>query len=446
MKKNYLSIVILFALFSAIVVSCGDSEFPGFKKTETGLYYKFYIENDDTLKASQGDFVTLALKYGNEDTIIFNSDRMPDGLTFALDFPFHKADLYEGLMMMSEGDSATFMISADSFFFKAARARQLPSYIDSGSFLAFNVRMIDIETKLEKELNEQARLEERRAQEPVDLQKYLADNNYPADPTPDGIYFISEVKGTGKSPSVGEMVSVHLSVNLVDGSKIFSSLDRGEPIEFEFGKKFDTDGLEKGIAMMRKGGKAKVIVPSDMAYGAERRGNLVDSYSTIVYEVELVNLRSVDEYRKEQDKMKQEREQEEVQLKDNERKAIKQYLSQKGLQGTPSVTGLYYIETEEGTGALAESGKTVRVHYTGTLFDGKKFDSSHDRGEPYQFVLGQGQVIKGWDEGIARMKEGGKAVLIVPSWLAYDKRGAGQDIAPDTPLRFDVELVEVVEE
>jgi len=95
---------------------------------------------------------------------------------------------------------------------------------------------------------------------------------------------------------------------------------------------------------------------------------------------------------------------------------------------------------------IAESGKTVRVHYTGTLFDGKKFDSSHDKGEPYQFVLGQGQVIKGWDEGIARMKEGGKAVLIVPSWLAYAKRGAGQDIGPDTPLRFDVELVEVVEE
>jgi len=445
MKKNYLSIVIVFALLAAIVTSCGDSEFPGFKQTETGLYYKFYDQNDDTLKPSQGDFVTLNLKYGNEDTIIFNSDRMPDGLTFALDNPFHKADLYEGLMMMCEGDSATFMISADSFFFKAARAPQLPSYIDSGSFLAFDVRLIDIETKLEKELNEQARLEERRAQEPIDLQNYLTANNINSEPVEGGIYFVSEVKGAGKAPAQGEMISIHLSVNLIDGSKVFSSLDRGEPIEFEFGKKFDTEGLEKGIALMHKGGKAKIIVPSELAYGAERRGNLVDSYSTIVYDVELVSIRSADEFRKEQDKMKRQREKEAAQTEDKERQMIKQYLSEQGLQGAPSVTGLYYIETEAGTGAQAIAGKKVKVEYTGTLFDGNTFDASSNRGEPYGFTLGQGEVIKGWDEGIARMKVGGKAILIVPSWLAYGKRGAGQDIGPDTPLRFDVELVEVTD-
>ena len=445
MKKNYLSIVIVFALLAAIVTSCGDSEFPGFKQTETGLYYKFYDQNDDTLKPSQGDFVTLNLKYGNEDTIIFNSDRMPDGLTFALDNPFHKADLYEGLMMMCEGDSATFMISADSFFYKAARAPQLPSYIDSGSFLAFDVRLIDIETKLEKELNEQARLEERRAQEPIDLQNYLTANNIPAEPVEGGIYYVSEVSGAGKAPAQGEMISIHLSVNLIDGSKVFSSRDRGEPIEFEFGKKFDTEGLEKGISLMRKGGKAKIIVPSELAYGAEKRGNLVDSYSTIIYDVELVSIRSADEFRKEQDKLKRQREKEAAQLEDKERNMIKQYLSEQGLQGAPSVTGLYYIETEAGTGDQAVAGKRVKVEYTGSLFDGKVFDASSNRGEPYEFTLGQGEVIKGWDEGIARMKVGAKAILIVPSWLAYGKRGAGQDIGPDTPLRFDVELVEVTD-
>jgi peptidylprolyl isomerase len=446
MKKNYLGYLIVFAFIVAIIASCGDSEFPGFKKTDTGLYYKFYEQNDDTLKPGQGDFVTLDLTYGNEDTIIFNSDRMPEGLTFALDNPFHKGDLYEGLMMMSEGDSATFLISADSFFYKAARAPKLPSYIDSGSYLSFNVRLKDIETKLEKEIKEQARLEERRAQEPVDLQTFLEENNITVEPTEDGIYFIPEKQGSGKSPAAGQMVSIHLTVSLVDGTRIFSSHDRGEPIEFEFGKKFDTEGLEKGIGMMKKGGKAKVIVPSEMAYGAESRGNLVDAYSTIVYDIELMNIRSAEDYRKEQDKLREQREAEEAKIKENEKQQIRQYLKDQGLQGAPSVTGLYYIETEEGTGAQAEAGKTVRVHYTGTLFDGRKFDSSLDRGEPFQFVLGEGQVIKGWDEGIARMKEGGKAILIIPSWLAYGKRGAGQDIDPDTPLRFDVELVEVVEE
>lgn len=446
MKKNYLSLMIIFALLTAIMVSCGDSKFPGFKKTETGLYYKFLVENDDTLKAKEGDYVSLDLIYGNEDTIIFNSNRMPEGLNFPIDKSFFKGDLYEGLLMMSEGDSATFMISADSFFFKAARAPKLPSYIDSGSYLAFNVRLKDIETQLEKEMNEEARLEERKAQESIDLQEYLEANNITVEPTAEGLYFISEKKGSGKSPQNGEMVSIHMSVSLINGTKIFSSHDRGEPIEFEFGKKFDTQGLELGVGLMNKGGKAKLLVPSSLGYGAEKRGQMVDSYSTIVYDVELVNIRSLESYQKEQAKLKKDREQAEEQVKEQEKKKITQYIKDQGLEGRPSMTGLYYIETEAGTGAQAEAGKTVKVHYKGTLFDGKKFDASYDRGEPYSFVLGQGQVIKGWDEGIARMKAGGKAVLIVPSWLAYGKRGAGGDIGPDTPLRFDVELVEVVEE
>lgn len=106
-------------------------------------------------------------------------------------------------------------------------------------------------------------------------------------------------------------------------------------------------------------------------------------------------------------------------------------------------SGLEYIETEAGTGAQAEAGKTVSVHYTGKLQDGKVFDSSVPRGDPITFQLGKGKVIKGWDEGIALMKVGGKAQLIVPPDLAYGERGAGGVIPPNATLVFDVELVDV---
>lgn len=108
-----------------------------------------------------------------------------------------------------------------------------------------------------------------------------------------------------------------------------------------------------------------------------------------------------------------------------------------------TASGLEYIEKEAGTGAQAQAGKTVRVHYTGKLQNGQVFDSSVTRGEPIEFRLGVGQVIKGWDEGIALMKEGGKARLVIPPELGYGQRGAGGVIPPNATLIFDVELVSI---
>jgi FKBP-type peptidyl-prolyl cis-trans isomerase len=106
-------------------------------------------------------------------------------------------------------------------------------------------------------------------------------------------------------------------------------------------------------------------------------------------------------------------------------------------------SGLEYIEILAGTGAQALAGKTVSVHYTGKLQNGKVFDSSLTSGVPIDFPLGAGRVIKGWDEGIALMKVGGKAQLIIPPELGYGARGAGGVIPPNATLIFDLELVKV---
>lgn len=106
-------------------------------------------------------------------------------------------------------------------------------------------------------------------------------------------------------------------------------------------------------------------------------------------------------------------------------------------------SGLKYEVIEEGTGATPSTGDTVVVHYTGTLEDGTKFDSSKDRGVPFEFIIGKGQVIKGWDEGLSTMKVGGKRKLIIPASLGYGSQGAGGVIPPNATLLFDVELLNV---
>ena len=112
-----------------------------------------------------------------------------------------------------------------------------------------------------------------------------------------------------------------------------------------------------------------------------------------------------------------------------------------------SLTGLQYKDAKVGTGATPKMGQTAVVHYTGWLYNngekGKKFDSSRDRGQPFEFPLGQGQVIKGWDEGVAGMHVGGKRTLLIPSSMGYGSRGAGSAIPPNAALVFDVELVSI---
>ena len=110
---------------------------------------------------------------------------------------------------------------------------------------------------------------------------------------------------------------------------------------------------------------------------------------------------------------------------------------------TQTASGLRYEDVQEGTGETARKGHHVVVHYTGTLENGRKFDSSRDRGKPFEFALGTGTVIQGWDEGVAGMKVGGRRTLVIPSQLGYGVHGAGGVIPPNATLVFDVELLEV---
>ena len=161
------------------------------------------------------------------------------------------------------------------------------------------------------------------------------------------------------------------------------------------------------------------------------------------YELEMTDVVTKAQYQQEQTAKEQKANAEKETAKKEEPAKIQNYLKANKITVAPTASGLYYVEVKKGTGVQATAGKTVSVHYTGTLINGTKFDSSVDRKKPFEFVLGQGQVIPGWDEGIAMMKKGGKAKLIIPSKLAYGENGSAPVIPPSAPLVFDVELLDV---
>jgi FKBP-type peptidyl-prolyl cis-trans isomerase len=447
MKKITLNLLSVL-LVAAIAWSC-SSKYPGFDKADSGLYYKLYDISKDTTKARTGDWVYLNLKYiakvKGKDTLLFDS-RAPqmggEQVRFQLPPSDFKGDLYEAIGMLEMGDSGEFMINTDSLFIKTFKMPQRPAIIDSNSVLHFYVQLVNVESVAKMKVKEGEL-----------LTKYLADNKITAAPTATGIYILASNPGAGMKIDTGCAVQLHFNVTKIDGKEIFSSYSRPEPIKFQYGNRFDTPGLEEAVGTLKKGGKATIIVPSTMAFGEQGRGNLVGPYSTLIYNVEIMDVKSKADYEKEQavEKKKMEKEQAEAKKKDDQKKAgaktaepkeREKYLKDNNVKAKPTASGLYYIEKAKGTGAQAVAGKKVKVHYTGTLLNGTKFDSSRDRNEPFEFVLGQGQVIKGWDEGIAMMKQGGKATLIIPSAIAYGDREAGSIPAYST-LVFDVELVAV---
>ena len=231
--------------------------------------------------------------------------------------------------------------------------------------------------------------------------------------TPSGLQYVDEVIGTGKSPKAGDKVRVHYTGTLEDGTKFDSSRDRNQPFEFPLGVGRVIKGWDEGVATMKEGGKRKLIIPSELGYGEKGAGKVISPGATLLFDVELIEV--------------------------VEKFVDTDFL----LPGKEEVTesGLRMIIHKEGNGEIPQAGQTVIVHYTGLLENGSQFDSSHDRGRPFNFQLGQGRVIKGWDEALALMSKGEKRTLIIPPAIGYGSRGTG-NIPPNSTLIFEVELID----
>jgi FKBP-type peptidyl-prolyl cis-trans isomerase len=267
----------------------GNSKFPGYNTTKSGLIYKIVEKGSDTAQPHIGNFLDVVMTYGTEDTILFDSRTLPQEMQIPMIASVHQGDIYEGFSLMHTGDSAVFVINADSVWTKLFHMPKAPPEFDSVEYLRFNIRLNEVVTAEEQQKRKEAERKEFMDKELKDRSAYLQKNYPDAKPTETGLYYIREKKGHGKSPEKGDTVKVHYTGTLLDGTKFDSSLDRGEPIEFPLGQGRVIRGWDEGIAMMKKGEKAKLIIPSELGYGPRGSGQKIPPYSTLVFEVELVD-------------------------------------------------------------------------------------------------------------------------------------------------------------
>ena len=255
--------------------------------------------------------------------------------------------------------------------------------------------------------------------------------------TDNGLYYRLFTNNGGENPQIGDLLELTMSCSVNDTVVILpltkNIIPMAEP-------SFWSDFVE-GFSMMHKGDSASFIVDIDSSFvnlfGYNTLPPQFSSTDIMRFEVRLDDFYPESEFRFRMIENIKKNYPAETEKAVSELNA---YLEKNGVVAQPTSTGLYYVKTQDGTGEKPSKGSTVKAHYTGYLLDGTVFDTSIERGEPIEFVLGVGQVIPGWDEGIALMSKGEKAVLYIPYYLAYGDRDLGV-IPPFSNLVFVVELI-----
>ncbi|MBN2668179.1 MAG: FKBP-type peptidyl-prolyl cis-trans isomerase [Bacteroidales bacterium] len=297
----------------------------------------------------------------------------------------------EGIALLAQGDKARFIIPPALGY----GARDMGN-IPPNSTLIFDIELVEVKN-------------------PIVIEPYDVAGKDTIT-TASGLKYIVVKKGSQKNPLAkpGELVTVHYSGYLKDGLMFDSSVKRGQPIKFTLGQGQVIKGWDEGLQLMRSGDQFRIIIPYQLAYGEAGRGNSIPPKADLTFDVELIY---------------------------NQPEIIVEAYDVQGKDTITLESGLKMIPVLTNNQQKPTNGQTVDVHYSGYLTDGTMFDSSIKRAEPISFILGQGKVIKGWDEALTHMKIGEKYRVIIPSDLAYGERGAGGVIPPNATLIFDMQLV-----
>jgi FKBP-type peptidyl-prolyl cis-trans isomerase FkpA len=267
---------------------------------------------------------------------------------------------------------------------------------------------------------------------------FVGCDKYKTKVTESGLKYQIHEHNEGRQVKVGDVVSFHLVLKNSDDSVLNDTYKSSNPIRMMYQQPEFKGSFEEGLGMLYVGDSATFYVNADSMFAKMHQPlpPIIKKGSDLVFKVRLLNAQTPEEFEK--GRAEQMESQKSV---DDE--VIKKYLADSSLTATKTESGLYYIVTKPGNGKKPSNGDKITVHYHGTLLNGTVFDGSQlpgKDGTPFEFNVGVGMVIPGWDEGLKNMSVGEKGILLIPSGLAYGPDGSGP-IPPNSVLRFDLEML-----
>jgi len=288
MKKTISKIMLALLAVACVFSFNSCSKYKGYKlDKETGIYYKFHILNKDSAQVQTGDALLMQCQWALKDSIL--QPFMP--IQVLVEESNYKSDVNNAFRMMHLGDSATFIFDADTFFYHMGIKKPFEG---KDLYLTFKLNEMIPKAEVDAIMAEQeaqynAYIEQARVVEDSLMQEYIAKNKIKVAPTASGLYFIPKKAGKGAQAMAGQKVAVHYVGKLLDGTEFDNSIKRGEPLEFVLGQGRVIPGWDEGIAMMKEGEKAVLLIPSKLAYG-ESGNQVIPPCSPLVFDVELVKV------------------------------------------------------------------------------------------------------------------------------------------------------------
>ncbi len=274
------------------------------------------------------------------------------------------------------------------------------------------------------------------------LEGFLQKRQIPTQSTPEGLHYIVEQQGSGAFAAEGDYVLIRYKGSLPEGAA-FDSSEQEEPFIFKIGNREVVKGLDLGIRLLKKGGKAILYLPASLGYQQFGVEGSVPPNSPLIYEVELLDIMDFDHYdhymRAQEERAKLRFEQRKKEQFRNDMLTIETYAAQRQLKTRRTASGLSYVVSKVGKGPVAKSGNHLKISYKSYLPDGTLIEESV---QPFEFVLGTASVIQGLEEGLQFFNKGSEGWLLIPSGLAYGSMRI-KNIPANSVLIFEIKVLEL---